>query len=117
MKNVLITPQIIKNLKSVRSFTRENSCSIEFDPFGFSVKDLRTKQVLMRCDSSGYLYPVTTPSPQALLTIAPLFWHHRLGHPGHHVFKHLVDNHFISCSLNKISTLCEPCQLGKHVTV
>ncbi|GJR82824.1 ribonuclease H-like domain-containing protein [Tanacetum coccineum] len=40
LHNVLVTPNIIKNLISVRQFTRDNSCSIEFDPFGFTVKDL-----------------------------------------------------------------------------
>ena len=38
LNNVLVTPSIIKNLVSVRRFTKDNSCSIEFDPFGFSVK-------------------------------------------------------------------------------
>ena len=42
LSSVLITPSIIKNLVYVRKFTRNNSCSKEFDPFGFSVKDLRT---------------------------------------------------------------------------
>lgn len=40
--NTLIAPSFIKNLVSVRQFTKDNSCSIEFDPLGFSVKDLRT---------------------------------------------------------------------------
>jgi hypothetical protein len=38
--NVLVTPDIIQNLLSVRYFTTNNWCSIEFDPFGLSVKDL-----------------------------------------------------------------------------
>lgn len=33
-KNVLITSNIIKNLICVRQFTNDNSCSIEFDPYG-----------------------------------------------------------------------------------
>lgn len=47
LKNVLITPNIIKNLISVRSFTKDNSCSVEFVPFGFFVMDLQTKQILL----------------------------------------------------------------------
>ncbi|GKA74063.1 hybrid signal transduction histidine kinase M, partial [Tanacetum coccineum] len=39
LNNVLITPNIVKNLISVRQFVRENKCTIEFDEFGFSVKD------------------------------------------------------------------------------
>lgn len=57
LSDVLVSPQIIANLISVRKFTRDNSCSVEFDPFGLSVKDLHTKAVLHRCESSGDLYP------------------------------------------------------------
>lgn len=52
LHNVLITPQIIKNLIYVRQFYCENSCSIKFESYGFSVKDFKTKQTLMRCDST-----------------------------------------------------------------
>ncbi|GJY36310.1 ribonuclease H-like domain-containing protein [Tanacetum coccineum] len=62
LHNVLVTPNIIKNLISVRQFTRDNNCTIEFDAFGFSVKDFLTRHILLRCDSSGDLYPVTKPS-------------------------------------------------------
>ena len=40
LRDVLLAPQIIKNLISVRKFTSDNNVSIEFDPYGFSVKDL-----------------------------------------------------------------------------
>ncbi|GJT43350.1 ribonuclease H-like domain-containing protein, partial [Tanacetum coccineum] len=70
LKNVLITPNIVKNLISVRQFVRDNHCTVEFDPFGFSVKDFQTRRVLLRCDSSGDLYPVTESSsiPHVFLT-------------------------------------------------
>nr|GFA70510.1 ribonuclease H-like domain-containing protein [Tanacetum cinerariifolium] len=85
LNNVLITPHIVKNLIYVRQFVRDNNCTIEFDAFDFSVKDFMTRQVLLRCDSMGDLYPVTTPS------LIP------------HVF------------LEKPPVLCHACQLGKHV--
>lgn len=44
LRNELITP-LIKNLISVRSLTRDNAVSVEFDPYGFSIKDLHTRQV------------------------------------------------------------------------
>nr|GFB63571.1 ribonuclease H-like domain-containing protein [Tanacetum cinerariifolium] len=62
LNNVLITPNIVKNLIFVRQFVRDNSCTVEFDPFGFSVKDFITRRVLLRCDSTGDLYLVTKPS-------------------------------------------------------
>ncbi|MCF8704079.1 hypothetical protein L3055_11130 [Corynebacterium sp. MC-02] len=57
LKNVLHAPQLIKNLISVRKFTIDNMVSVEFDPFGFNVNDLQTGSKLMRCESSGDLYP------------------------------------------------------------
>ncbi|GKA85619.1 retrotransposon protein, putative, ty1-copia subclass, partial [Tanacetum coccineum] len=89
LNNVLITPNIVKNLISVRQFVRENKCTIEFDEFGFSVKDFWTRQILLRCDSTGDLYPVTSLSyPQAFL-VGQQTWHQRLGHPGSELGKHV----------------------------
>jgi len=44
LNNVLVSPSLIKNLISVRQFTSDNNCSVEFDPAGCSAKDLRTEQ-------------------------------------------------------------------------
>lgn len=53
MTNFLHTPHIIKNLVSVCQLTKENNVSVKFDPFDFSVKDLQTGDMVMRCNSSG----------------------------------------------------------------
>ncbi|GJT55532.1 ribonuclease H-like domain-containing protein [Tanacetum coccineum] len=83
LHNVLVNLNIIKNLIYVRQFTRDNNCTIEFDAFGFSVKDYLTRHILLRCDNSGNLYPVTKPStsPTAFLSTSASTWHQRLGHP------------------------------------
>ncbi|GJT32503.1 ribonuclease H-like domain-containing protein [Tanacetum coccineum] len=75
-----------------RQFTRDNNCTVEFDAFGFSVRDFLTRHILLRCDSSGDLYPVTPPSPipKALLSVSPTTWHQRLEHPGEDVLRSLV---------------------------
>ncbi|GJX30075.1 ribonuclease H-like domain-containing protein [Tanacetum coccineum] len=116
LNNVLITPHIVKNLISVRQFVRDNDCTIEFDSFGFSVKYFMTRRVLLRCDSTGDLYPVTAHSliPHAFL-VSQHTWHQRLGHPGSDVLRHLVSNNVISCNKEKPPVLCHACQLGKHV--
>nr|GEY03117.1 ERAD-associated E3 ubiquitin-protein ligase component HRD3A-like [Tanacetum cinerariifolium] len=57
LNNVLITPHIVKNLIYVRQFVCDNHCTIEFDSFGFSVKDFLTRWVLLRCDSTGGSLP------------------------------------------------------------
>ncbi|GKB61176.1 ribonuclease H-like domain-containing protein [Tanacetum coccineum] len=116
LNNILITPHIVKNLIYVRQFVRDNNRTIEFDAFGFSVKDFLTHRVLLRCDSTGDLYPVTAPSPipHAFL-VSQQTWHQRLGHSGREVLRHLVSNNIISCNKEKPPALCHACQLGKHV--
>ncbi|KAJ9543733.1 hypothetical protein OSB04_023440 [Centaurea solstitialis] len=120
LSNVLYTPQIIKNLVSVRQFTTENNVSLEFDHFGFSVKDLPTGHKILRCNSSGNLYPVhpSSKSPQSsnvsLAAISSQVWHHRLGHPGDHVLSFLRNKHFISCNKeHRSNNLCQSCQIAK----
>ena len=46
MSNVLVSPDLVTNLVSVRRLTRENPLTVEFDGVGFSVKDARTRMVL-----------------------------------------------------------------------
>jgi hypothetical protein len=56
LNNVLVTPDIIQNILSVYRFTTDNWCSMEFDSFGLSVKDLSTWIMITRCNRSGPLY-------------------------------------------------------------
>ncbi|GJR29052.1 ribonuclease H-like domain-containing protein [Tanacetum coccineum] len=116
LNNVLITPHNVKNLIYVRQFVQDNNCTIEFDSFGFSVKDFLTRRVLLRCDSTVDLYPVTSLSliPHSFL-ISQHTWHQRLGHPISDVLRRLVSNNVISCNKEKPHVLCHACQLGKHV--
>lgn len=119
LKNVLVSDKMVKNLISVRRFTVDNWVSVEFDPFGFSIKDLNTGHLLHRSDSDGDLYPVlqssqpSVSSATALVAVSPLVWHRRLGHPGISTFNFLKSHKFISCS-NKLLPTCHACQLGKH---
>ena len=85
LNNVLVSPSLVKNLISVRTLTRDNNVSVEFDPFGFSTEDLPTHTVLLRCNSHGELYPLAPSPPEALVTTAPTveLWHQSLCHPGH----------------------------------
>nr|GEV56475.1 ribonuclease H-like domain-containing protein [Tanacetum cinerariifolium] len=117
LHNVLVTPNIVKNLISVRRFIMDDNCTIEFDAFGFSVKDYVTRHILLQCDSSCDLYPVTKPStsPIAFLSISASTWHQRLRHPGDQVLRSLVSSRFILCNKEKTSHICHACQLEKHV--
>ncbi|GJY35929.1 ribonuclease H-like domain-containing protein [Tanacetum coccineum] len=85
--------------------------TVEFDAFGFSVKDFLIRHILLRCDSSGDLYPVTSPSPtpHALLSVSPNTWNQRLGHPGEDVLRSLKSLQYISYNKEKSSHLCHAC--------
>nr|GEX14681.1 ribonuclease H-like domain-containing protein [Tanacetum cinerariifolium]GEY62264.1 ribonuclease H-like domain-containing protein [Tanacetum cinerariifolium] len=102
LNNVLITPNIVKIIIFVRQFVRDNYCTVEFDAFSFSVKDFLTRRVLLRYDSTGYLYPVINPStvPHAFLT-SQYTWHQRLGHPGSEVLRRVLSSNSISCNKEK----------------
>jgi hypothetical protein len=85
LDNILVSPSLVKNLISIRSLTRDKNVTVEFDPFGFSVKDLSTRMEILRCNSHGELYPLAASSPEAYVARgAPTadLWHQRLGHPG-----------------------------------
>ena len=56
LNHTLLVPHLVRNLLSIHKFTRDNLCSVEFDAIGFSVKDLKTHRVILRCNSDGDLY-------------------------------------------------------------
>ncbi|GJR50715.1 ribonuclease H-like domain-containing protein [Tanacetum coccineum] len=85
LHNVLVTPNIIKNLISVRQFTRDNN----------------------------FTSPSLTP--HAFLSVSPSTWHQRLGRPGEDVLRSLKSRRYISYNKEKSSHLCHACQLDKHV--
>ena len=93
LNNVLVAPNLIKNLISVRQFTIDNNCTVEFDPFGCSVKDLPTRSEIVRCDSSGPLYPLHLLALVLFASSPSSLWHQRLGHPGPEALSKLA----ISC--------------------
>ncbi|KAG7600292.1 GAG-pre-integrase domain [Arabidopsis suecica] len=120
LRNVLVCPSIIKNLISVRKFVTDNFCTLEFDPFGFTAKDLQTRAKLLRCDSPGPLYTFTpSSSNHSSLALAAShsnssLWHRRLGHPNDQVLHRILSSLSISCNKTDLTTLCQACQLGKH---
>jgi hypothetical protein len=119
---------MVQSLLSVRRFTTDNGCSMEFDPFGLSVKNLTIKNVIVRSNSTGPLYTMhllgsLTPSSSvvsalaavlhALTAIALTTWHHCLGHPGPDALSSLSRSSFIQCTSKK-QNFYHACQLGKH---
>jgi hypothetical protein len=130
LNNILLAPDIIQSLLSVHRFTTDNWCSMEFDPFDLSVKDLTTRNVIARSNSIGPLYTLRLPSstassrtsscamsaidaPRILAAVATSTWHHRLGHPGHDALSSVSRSSFISYT-STTHDFCHACQLGKH---
>ena len=97
----------------MRQFTSDNNCSVEFDPIGCSVKDLHSRREIVRCDSSGPLYPLRLPASTFHATTSSSLWHQHLGHPGHEALSKLAD-FGISCNKTASGPLCHACQLGHH---
>jgi hypothetical protein len=120
LRNVLVSPHLIKNLISVHALTCDNFVFATFDPFGFSIKDLKTGIILLRCDSFGELYPLRTSTNKGLTSHSFLatcdtdLWHARLGHPGHNHLHRVLAHFDFSCSKSGNNT-CTACRLGKHV--
>jgi hypothetical protein len=98
--NILIVPSLIKNLICVRQFTIDNQVIMAFDPFGLSVKDLNTGEVLARYNSMGDLYPLhdaPTSTHRAMLASIDLR-HRRLGHPNKTTLSSLLQEFSIHSS-------------------
>jgi hypothetical protein len=128
LNNILLVPNMVQSLLSVHRFTTDNWCFMEFDLFGLSVKDLTTKNVIVRLNSTDPLYTMCLPGsltpsssvvaalaavPHGLTIVAPTTWHRRLGHPGPDALSSLSRSSFIQCMSNK-HDFCHTCQLGKH---
>jgi hypothetical protein len=128
LNNILLAPDIVQSLLSVRYFTTDNWCSMEFNLFDLSVNDLTTKNVIVRSNNTDPLYTMRLPGsftpsssavaalaavPHVVTVVAPTMWHRRLGHPGTDGLSSLSRSSFIQCTSNK-HDFCHACQLGKH---
>jgi hypothetical protein len=122
LNNVLGTPDIIQNLLSVHRFTADNWCSLEFDPFSLSVKDLSSWNVIARCNSLALLYTMCLPSrsapspcaaPGAALAVSASTWHCRLGHPSVDALSKLSSDSSVVCS-RRTHDFYHACQLSRH---
>uniref|UniRef100_A0A2N9H9U6 Retrovirus-related Pol polyprotein from transposon TNT 1-94-like beta-barrel domain-containing protein n=1 Tax=Fagus sylvatica TaxID=28930 RepID=A0A2N9H9U6_FAGSY len=86
LNNVLVVPDIKKNLLSVSQLTCDYPCYFLFDNHGFVIKDLRTHQVLASGSKEDGLYvlqhaPVKVFFSNRFRVVDSDTWHGRLGHP------------------------------------
>ncbi|XP_071694443.1 uncharacterized protein [Rutidosis leptorrhynchoides] len=121
LQNILHSPNLIKNLISVRRLSTDNNISLEFDPFGFTVKDFPQGTTVLRCNSTSDLYPIINTmlqhltKPSTFAALSPNIWHHRLGHPGDEIIRSLSNKKFISCNKQFLNSICQSCVFGKQI--
>jgi hypothetical protein len=115
LPDVLMAPSMVHNLLSIHHFIADNSCSVEFDSSGLTVKDLASRRPLLRCDNTGPLYALrfsasatssTSPSSAAFATTTSSTWHRRLGHPSRDALTQLSRSSSIPCTRAPDEHLC-----------
>ncbi|PKU70166.1 Retrovirus-related Pol polyprotein from transposon TNT 1-94 [Dendrobium catenatum] len=108
LSHILLSPSIQYNLLSISQLNRDNDISIVFDPNGFSLKDMKTQQVIHRgtCDDGLYRIPVGKQLPRSTALAANIssavLWHQRLGHPNKRIL-----NSISSCNSAVSSQNCD----------
>jgi hypothetical protein len=98
--------------------THDNLVSVEFDTFGFSIKDLHTKMEMLQCDSDDELYPLNFQPSKALHTTTNNIelWHQHLDHLGGDCLLQTLRSFHFKFNCNKTTShICQACQLGEHV--
>ncbi|WZZ66822.1 hypothetical protein YC2023_078192 [Brassica napus] len=88
LKNILLVPNIHKNLLSVYKLCNNNKVSVEFFPSHFQVKDLNLGARLLqgRTNKELYEWPAVQSPPSSFYATPTTKttlndWHSRLGHP------------------------------------
>ncbi|KAE8692073.1 hypothetical protein F3Y22_tig00110860pilonHSYRG00043 [Hibiscus syriacus] len=122
LSDVLLVPNLTKNLLSISNLTRENNCLITFSSSSFTIHDLATRTVVgvKRCEKGLYVLDRGHASFLSSLSkctsrASSVTWHPRLGHPSFRIVSSLNKHGAITLSHNnKIdSKPCFGCQLGK----
>jgi hypothetical protein len=88
LKKILHVPQARINLLSMSKLSQDNNVFIELHPHDLFVKDLDTKEPILRGRCHGGLYEIKAPViKQALssIKVSHDMWHSRLGHPASQV--------------------------------
>ena len=117
LNQILLVPDIKKNLLSVQRFCLDNNVFFEFHASFFLVKDY-LGNILYRGPLSNGLYNFSTSlarlQPQALssVRVSTNIWHRRLGHASFPILNKAI----LLPIPNKNTSICFECQLAKsHV--
>ncbi|KAL5715327.1 hypothetical protein ACHQM5_017160 [Ranunculus cassubicifolius] len=118
LKNVLVVPEIKKNLLSVSQMTSDFPYTFEFSRDGFVIKNRRTGAVITSGQRHGDLYALHPQEKHALFStrfqvVSDDIWHQRLGHPQMAVIHFLKKNKLIISNSSNKTMLCSSCQMAK----
>ncbi|MBA0840223.1 hypothetical protein Goarm_002822, partial [Gossypium armourianum] len=130
LSNVLCIPTMWKNLLSVSQFATNNNVFFEFHLTYCVVKDIKTREILLKgliCDGLYYFSPPIAPT---LSIVDPstaniglqtrtdsydvfTLWYKCLGHPSAFVVKSVLDKCNITFNKVCLDNVCTACQKGK----
>ena len=118
LDDVLVCPEITKNLLSVSKLTKDYPCEITFDADAVFVKDKVTKAVITQGIRLRDLYMLKNARFQAFYSnrqqaTSDGVWHQRLGHPHMDILQHLSRTKTLVMNKASSKTLCDACQVGK----
>jgi hypothetical protein len=118
LNNVLLVPNLTKNLLSVSQLTNQFPVNCEFSNVDFCVKERETGQAVIIGKRKGDLY-VLPVSPELYFSHrfksgTAEVWQQRLGHPQSSALQMLKNKGLIDVvGTIKLQHLCDSCQLGK----
>ncbi|KAL3819930.1 hypothetical protein ACJIZ3_005835 [Penstemon smallii] len=116
LNQVLVVPEIQKNLISVQQFCIDNNVYFEFHAHFFLVKDYLGKVLHKGHINDGlYSFATSTRLPQTHSSIRVSFrnWHRRLGHASSPVVHKVLSTFNFPVEKNKLHTVCPDCQMAK----
>lgn len=128
LNNILFVPEYKENLLSIRRLVQDNNCVFECFPWGYYIKDLTRKKIMLTRPIRGGIclvssYDARNQRIQEDFAFSNrvedsstnnVIWHRRLGHPSNNALSLLTIKNFISMSNSKLrKQVCDACQLGK----
>lgn len=132
LNNLLMVPQIKKNLLSVSQFVSDDNVYFEFDTKHCLVRDILTKEILLQGEAVKGLYRfnlVESRNSNADKCVENCnffelaqsekklsnfdIWHYKLGHPSANIVKKVLSENKIPFDVI-LPYICTFCQMGKE---
>ncbi|KAE8703262.1 Dynamin-related protein 5A [Hibiscus syriacus] len=123
LNNLLLVPQITKNLLSVSKLARDNDVFLEFHANRCYVRDEKTRNILLQGDEHECLYSFSMNNNSLGVNLVEVntssvsysledLWHRRLGHPAAETLVKIAKEIGIKIHSN-VNKTCVACHMGK----